>query len=396
MEHRHSSPASPSDSLRPSTHRKRSNSVPIVEALGCSTPEAELILAEGRAAVRRRKGSAGRGRRREFQHVYQPKDHLKFLNADAPRRIREDSMSIGDRKSLRHSRFPSDVTDSSIITVVAAGEPSTTSPKNPLGNYSANLAKFIQAQLSSIPSYSTTQLAISPCSCPDFSYAPRSPQLSPTASIRRPVDAPHTITIPPVRPPMKSAFSEWSSTDDDTDDERGAMTSSGTPAKAYTPSELRYYENTNDSSFLFSSTPLDREENDLDTAKGFSFPNQAELPGSSADIPSPSHEAGNSPLLSSRPPLTSSSAPSFSSVSTGEYFDFKFNPQMRAQIIAAVTPPSSKGIPSVSPFNRTSLSNVHDALVDSHNRVFIDGLSFDMQRDFTMPEEGMRRVQTPC
>ncbi|KAF2635005.1 hypothetical protein P280DRAFT_373512, partial [Massarina eburnea CBS 473.64] len=371
---------------RPSAYRQRSNSVPIMEALGCSTPEAELILAEGRAAVHRRQASARRGRRAiaDREDVYRPKDHLTFLVAEHSRKTREDAMSVESRKSIAHSRFPSDATDSSITTVVAATEsPNTTAPST-LGNYSANLSKFIQAQLSSIPSYNTTQLPISPCSCPDLTYTSHTPPLSPTRSMRRVAEAPHVITIPPVRPPIQSAFSEWSSTDDDTDDERLPVPNSGSPGKNYTPSVLAYYENSNDSTFLFSSTPReegeeDEDEEDPNTAKGFSFPNQSELPGSAADNPSPA--------LLTHPQLIPSSTPSFAPVSAGEYFDSRLNPDLRARVIAAITPPQipNKIIPAISPFDGAALSSVHNVLVESHHRVLVDGMSFDMLRDFNIP-----------
>ncbi|EOA90611.1 uncharacterized protein SETTUDRAFT_36130 [Exserohilum turcica Et28A] len=55
MHHRQSSPGPRPASPRRSMQRQRSNSFPIIEALGCTTPEARLILAESRAAVRKRR-----------------------------------------------------------------------------------------------------------------------------------------------------------------------------------------------------------------------------------------------------------------------------------------------------------------------------------------------------
>ncbi|KAF2257322.1 hypothetical protein BU26DRAFT_41490 [Trematosphaeria pertusa] len=388
MEKRHSSSSDRiSSPRRPKTHRKRSNSVPIVEALGCSTPEAELILAEGRAAVRSRRASVRRrGRRmKDAIETFRPKDHIQYLYAESAvsEYVCEEPISTENAKSSRHSRIPSNDTDRSTSTIVAPIQTSVSDSHistavaaravSPLGDYSANLAKFIQTQLKSIPTYQPNHSSISPSSCPDLTFQAKSP----TKSIRRPAEAPHVIEIPPVRPPLKSAFSAWSSTDDDTDGESSRLPAADLPRTALktnnsTPSVLGYYESSNGSSFLYSSTPLEEEE-EPDTAKGYSFPDQTSLP-----------------------------APSFSSASTGSYFDYKrpisFAPHIKDRIIAAVTPPHAPGkiIPAISPFEGGALANVHDVLVESQQRVHVDGMTFDMIRDFTMPGGSMRRVQTPC
>lgn len=415
MEKRHSSPAPRDDSPRPRSHRKRSNSLPIVDALGCSTPEAELILAEGRAAVRSRQASARRrGRRmKEDVETFMPRDHLKYLMRDSvgSEDASEASLSPYDSKVYRHSRIPSNATDASTSTVVAAIQssaadaPTTAVIASPIGDYSANLANFIKSQLNAIPSYRANHASISPSSCPDLTFH-RSPPQSPSRSMRRPSDELHLIEMPPVRPPLKSAFSAWSSTDDGTDDDVPPIPDTehlrqGPKPDHYTPSVLRYYENSNDSSFLFSSTPLE-EEDQPDTAKASSFPNQAAFQSSPIEPYSPTNHDDDYPssALSNRPQLTSSSAPSFSSTSTGSYFEYKrpitLAPHIRDRIIAAVTPPHGKVIPAISPFEGAALTNVHDVLVESQQRVLVDGMSFDMVRDFTIPDEGMRRVNTAC
>ncbi|CAN9366970.1 unnamed protein product [Alternaria alternata] len=202
--------------------RQRSNSFPIVEALGCSTPEALLILAEGRAAVRKRRARRNQSVDDEVNRLFNPQDHIKFLEGLAALPTPQDQPSPFDPKYSLHSRVPSDATDHSTSTVVPHvndGEPRNLSPT--LGDYSANLAAFIKNQLKSIPTYQSNHRptsSLSPRSCPDLSFPMQTPP-SPNPSGRRQVEGPRTIEIPPVRPPMKSQFSAWSSTDDETDDE---------------------------------------------------------------------------------------------------------------------------------------------------------------------------------
>jgi hypothetical protein len=56
--------------------------VPFIEALGCSTPEARLMMAEGKAAVRnRRRGRQNRAvNEEENATTFDPRDHLKYLD----------------------------------------------------------------------------------------------------------------------------------------------------------------------------------------------------------------------------------------------------------------------------------------------------------------------------
>ncbi|KAF1852101.1 uncharacterized protein K460DRAFT_362861 [Cucurbitaria berberidis CBS 394.84] len=408
MESRQPEPPARAESPRPSTQRQRSNSYPIVEALGCSTPEAQLLLAEGRAAVSKRRAHSRRNHSVNDGTIttFDPRHHLDFLNgpapAPAPVPTCEQQRPAPFEARNSHARIPSDASDRSTATVVAQpreDDSRTTTPTNPnpLGNYSANLAQFIKAQLRNIPTYTPGHDPTSPRSCPDLSIRAQTPPQPPNQVVRRPIEAPKVIQIPPIRPPMQSQFSAWSSADDDTDDDVPSMPNvqhhyptndNMSKGSNYTPSVLGFYEGSTHSSFLFSSTPVDEEE-EPDTAKAFTFPDQsAEL------APSPaSHHDGDYPSSDlSRPQLTSLSAPSAnSSASNSSYFDCKrpisLTAQLKDRIIAAVTPPTRQGkmLTAVSPWEGSALTNVHDVFVESQHRVHVDGMSFDMQRDFIMP-----------
>ncbi|KZM18671.1 uncharacterized protein EKO05_0006604 [Ascochyta rabiei] len=408
MEQRRSSPSLKPRSPRPPTNRKRSNSLPFMEALGCSTPEARMMLAEGRAAVRnRRRGRQNRPvNEEENATTFDPRNHLKYLDSLYQRHV----SSTPHTAKLNHSRHTSDATDKSTSTIVAPrrdGDLAGRGTPSPLGDYSANLASFIKAQLRSIPAYTSSSDQISPRSCPELSFQLRTPPQSPNKATRRPLEAPQVINIPPVRPPMQSAFSAWSSTDESEDDyvpalpevEQYAQNAVSKASNRSTPSVLRYYAHSNES-FLFSSTP---EEEEPYTANGFQFPSPPALFCSSTESHSPPHDddADYYPSShSSRPQLTSSSKPSISSslASTPSYFECKrpvsnlFPPHMKERIVAAVTPPKGKMLSAVSPFEGASLSNVHDLFIESQHRVHVDGLSFDMLRDFIVPTS---RVSTP-
>src|SRR5690242_18290966 len=140
MDQRHSSPSSRSTSSRPSTFRQRSNSVPFVEALGCSTPEARLMMAEGKAAVRNRR----RGRQNkpvneeENAATFDPRNHIKYLDSS----YHENESSRPQAAKTSHSRYPSDATDISTSTIVGPtvdGQSPNSGLPSPLGDYSANL-----------------------------------------------------------------------------------------------------------------------------------------------------------------------------------------------------------------------------------------------------------------
>lgn len=409
MEQRHSSPSSRDRSPRPSTYRKRSNSVPFTEALGCSTPEARLMMAEGRAAVRnRRRGRQNRPvNQQENATTFDPRNHLKYLDSSH----QEHDSPRPQTAKPSHSRHPSDATDKSTSTIVAPtgnGESTGNGTPSPLGDYSANLALFIKAQLQSIPAYTSSPDQISPRSCPDLSFELRTPPQSPNKIVKRPLEAPKIISIPPVRPPMQSAFSAWSSTDDSEDDDVPALPEidqytqsaiSKATSNGSTPSVLGYYAESNQS-FLFSSTPSEVQPH---TARGFQFPNPPAQLCPSIESHSPPHDddADYYPSShSSRPQLTSSSEPSVSSssASAASYFEYKrpasklFPTQMKDRIVAAVTPPKGKLMTAISPFEGAALSSVHDVFIESQHRVHVDGLSFDMLRDFIVPTS---RVSTP-
>ncbi|KAF2629537.1 hypothetical protein BU25DRAFT_408803 [Macroventuria anomochaeta] len=407
MEQRHSSPSSRGRSPRPSTSRKRSNSVPFIVALGCSTPEARLMMAEGKAAVRnRRRGRQNRPVNEEkYATTFDPRNHLKYLDSS----YQENDSPRPQKAKVNHSRHPSDATDKSNSTIVAPTrdcESTGNGAPSPLGDYSANLASFIKAQLMSIPTYTSSPDQISPRSCPDLSFQLRTPPLSPNKVARRPVEAPRVISIPPIRPPMQSAFSAWSSTDGSEDevpalpeiDQYTQNAVSKTTSNGSTPSLLGYYANSKDS-FLFSSTPSEEPH----TAKGFQFPNPPALMCSFTEPHSPPHDDDTDyypSSHSSRPQLTSSSEPSISSssASASSYFEYKrpvsnlFPPHMKDRIVAAVTPLKGKMLTAISPFEGAALSNVHDVFIESQHRVHVDGMSFDMLRDFIVPTS---RVSTP-
>lgn len=405
------------ESTRPRTlFRQRSNSFPVAEALGCSTPEAQLILAEGRAAVRKRRGRRYRSVNDEDTTTFEPRDHLKYLEqverTPGPGWAGSEPM-FSDAKSC-HTRIPSNATDRSISTVVPVpsdGESHTNngSASSPLGNYSANLAQFIKAQLKSIPTYQAGRDSFSPLSpksCPDLSFSMRTPSLSPGSSLRRATEAPKAIEIPPVRPPARSAFSAWSSTDDDTDDDTISLPDIERYAKAfgskgstYTPSVLGYYETSNNASFLFSSTP-DEEQDEPHTAKASTFPDPATLPGSATE---PQADDDYPSSYISRPELSSSSsAPSYASssasVSASSYFDCKHTlavtPHMKDRVTAALTPPhpQSKIVSAISPWEGGAVANVHDLHFESKQRVHVDGMTFDMVHDFI----ARSHTSTPC
>jgi hypothetical protein len=305
-------------------------------------------------------------------HIFNPKDHIAYLAQYAVTSEAVDRHSSSpEPRPGRHARIPSDVTDRSTSTIVAPNQLAVqetfddpNQAASPLGDYSAQLAKFIQSQLNSIPAYTSGDSAISPRSCPDLSFAQapslKSPTLPPaqSMSMKRPVGAPSLIQIPSIRPPERSAFSEWSSTDDEADDEAPPLPDTKTvqpapPTDPYTPSSvLHYYEQSNDSTFLFPSTPLGNDQDEPYTAKLFFSPAVPGLPGTQGEPSSESYFENNLPL---------------SQV-----------PDLKNRILAAVTPPPGKVLPAMSPFERSDLANVHGIMVQPQRSIFVDGLSFDM------------------
>jgi hypothetical protein len=205
---------------------------------------------------------------------------------------------------------------------------------------------------------------------------------------------------------MRSAFSAWSSADDednDTDDDAPSLPDIEqymdviSKASSYEPSLLGYYETPHNASFFLSSTPLEEYDEEPDTAKGSVFPDHS-APADSGPEPRNDDDYPSSSL--SQAQISVSSAPSLSSSSASalSYFDCKrplaIGPQMKDRIIAALTPPPTYGriIPAISPWEGGALANVHDVFVESHQRVHVDGMSFDMLGDFTMSSQ----ISTPC
>ncbi|KAF2873277.1 hypothetical protein BDV95DRAFT_490890 [Massariosphaeria phaeospora] len=405
MENRHSSPSPKEIRSRPQAFRHRSNSLPIGDVLGCSTPEAELLLAEGRAAVRTRRGRRHRSpRKMEEASTFRPREHLRFLDRESTDDVHQQSISPWNSRGFVHSRIPSDSTDCSSSTIVPTAhspvEEAIVTPGSPLGSYSNQLAQFMQSQLNSIPSYNPSDISLSPRSCPDLTFHSKSPPPSPNRLTNRGLEVPWTIEIPPLRPPLRSAFSAWSTTDEDTDDDLPQMPDMTAVSKGsnYVPSLLGYYEQTG-GSFLFPSTPP--EEGEPHTAKALSFPNRSTLPGSTEPCsPSQRVDDCSSSARSVHSDLASSSAPSFSSTSTSSYFDHKrpmaLPPNIHERIVAAVSPHRgiNKIITAVSPFEGGRYASVHNILVESQQRVHVDGMSFDMIGDLHMSSGA--RIPTPC
>jgi len=295
-----------------------------------------------------------------------------------------------------------------LVPQPSIGECHKDTATSPLGAYSANLSKFIKTQLKNIPTYSPdSNLAtpLSPRSCPDLSFRPQTPSQLPNPVLLRPVEGPRVIEIPPIRPPLQSQFSAWSSTDDGTND----GTDEDVPPLPNTElgsrndmikrderssSILGYYNAAGESSFLFTSTPFE-EGTYSETTNGFYFDFNSNNPGLSPMDVSPLCFTDGYPSSSlSRPQLASDT----SSTSTSSYFElkssFSVTPQLKDRVIAAVTPPIkySKMLTAISPWEGSALSNVHDVVVESQHRVHVDGLSFDMQRDFILPSH----IGTPC
>lgn len=388
------------------------------------------MLAEGRAAVCKRRANGRRNRSVNDGSIatFDPRDHVKYLN-ELSLIATPQERPIAQDTGSGHGRCPSDPTNRSTgCTVVPqshAGHVNAgASPTSSLGDYSANLAQFIKAQLQSIPAYklcADTAMPVSPLSCPELSFPMPSPRSS-TQVGRRPAEAPHVIEIPPVRPPMLSAFSAWSTTDDDTDDEtllrrpvhHGLGRRSLSKDSSYTPSVLGYYETSNTPSFLFTSAPLGPTSNPTMTT-GTTHVEQSPSPGSASlrqdddddddrnDRPEYSHDNNNNnnelpSSATSDSQLTSSSAPSYtSSGSNSSYFHCKrakaIRSSMRDRIVAAVTPPHvpSKMLTTLSPWESRALSKAHYAFMEPQQRIHIDGMSFDMMSSFISAERA-----TPC
>ncbi|KAF2277624.1 uncharacterized protein EI97DRAFT_299502 [Westerdykella ornata] len=399
MDKRHSSPSPSAPSPRPRAFRNRSNSLPIVEALGCSTPEAELILAEGRAAVRSRYATHRPRDRRALPNAesvtaFRPQDHLQHLNETQPVMEVMESSRTDDDYTSHHTRSPSQGTDrtSSTITPTAtAFAESAKSPISPLWNYSANLARFVQAQLDAITSYDP----ISTCHSVSEHSAKAERSQTRISTDRRSLEGPGVLEIPPVRPPLRSAFSAWSSSDDDTEDEAQEESelqlSKSFSKDSNTPySILRYYEHGSGSSFLLTPTPLEEEEQQAQQEPNVQSSSSIEGKAPTTAINS---EPDCDSTVSSHHPIltTSSTAPSVSSISTPSYFDGKCSRalpvprRIKDRLLASVSPYRAGGkikvLAAASSFEGGALANVHDGSIEPRTKVLVDGLSFDLMRN---------------
>ncbi|KAF2201334.1 hypothetical protein GQ43DRAFT_480784 [Delitschia confertaspora ATCC 74209] len=428
-----------SASPRPQVERQRSNSLPLVDALGCSAEEARIILAEGRAAVlsrhppTRREGQAKRRPLSLYQHehvnnndtitTFRPQDHIHYLaphyasstvsthSEEFDEVEEDDDVAAANVRGSFHTRMPSNQTDTSTSTITGPKSPDLPSlsppfppgPGSPLGSYSSNLAKFIQTQLNSIPSYKPSQSvssgsfhsvssgssqSVSSSSSSIQTIRPRSSARSPSMS-KKPIDDPPILEMPPIRPPLRSAFSAWSSTDDETDTEEDLppLPTLDGPRKdsitgQYTPSILHYYEQSPSKSYLLSSSPNEEVEHPF--RQDFRFPAVPQTPPDTIprSLPASSHKPASRsddvPSVSHAPDMTSSSGRSTSSDSS--YFETrgrgpsKQRSALRDKIVAAVTPTER-----LTPFEEGG-SHSMQKIFPSPNRVMVNGMSFDLIR----------------
>lgn len=293
-------------------------------------------------------------------------------------------------------------------------------PQNPLNTYSANLARFIQSRINSIRSAipAPPLSPSSPCSCPELSQfypfsdlhsptdpdGPQSPSgpsgllnpnpfeaidplipTKPTDSIDPPnfanpsalrVERNLSIALPPLpfpfRPPLRSTFSNWSSTSGCNSPAAWADEPLPSPpvlngdSIASTPSILELYASATSRSG-FAGTPLDD-------------------PVAEEGVGAAGAGAGSAPAPTSAPPsaLASPSAPALASVSVSpspaaaatpdqpaepsflrpSYFSPRHCPQ---QVLAAI-----------SPYEGGALTRVVDVFIQAPNRVVVEGMAFEM------------------
>lgn len=410
MYDRHSAPRTTrSSSPRPVPERQRSNSLPIVDALGCSTEEARLILAEGNAAVLRRRDPSQRRDHRDersrsaHQHIttFRPEHHMQYLSPGVPAATAVPEEEAATMQTAGYSyhdhlqRKPSTRTcyssdSASTITgpqyVPGPASPLTphSAPASPLYDYSANLAKFIKSQLNSIPTYQSRQVPGNSRSCPNIPtklHTPPQSPASPPKPARRPVDGPQIIEIPPVRPPLKSAFSAWSSTDDERDNEDETENDEDippvpviTPSRRdsmtgdYTPSILGYYGTSSWGSVSYTATP----ESQHLFAKDFQFPSVPQI-------------------TTSGPQSNSSSSRKDLNIPPDVSYFHSGRPIKRHSKLAEQAMPSATPIEDFSPIEDET-PEVHRAVAVSYTvpqRITVEGMSFDM-----IPNEYVaRRVQ---
>lgn len=297
-------------------------------------------------------------------------------------------------------------------------------PQNPLNTYSANLARFIQSRINSIRSAipAPPLSPSSPCSCPELSQSylfPDLPSLTdpdgppspsgpfgplnpnpietinpliptdPTDSTDPPnltnsstsrIERNLSIALPPLpfpfRLPLRSTFSNWSSTSGCNSPAAWADEPPPSPlvlngdSIASTPSILELYASVTSHSGL-AGTPLDdpvAEEGAGAAGAGAS--------SASASAPVPTSVSPFAPAPPSAPALASVSAsPSPAAAATPDqsakpsflrpsYFSPRHYPQ---QVLTAI-----------SPYEGGALTRVVDVFVQAPNRVVVEGMAFEM------------------
>ena len=293
-------------------------------------------------------------------------------------------------------------------------------PQNPLNTYSANLARFIQSRINSIRSAipAPPLSPSSPCSCPELSqFYPFSDLPSPTdpgpsgpsglldhnpfeaidplipANPTDSTDPPNlanpsasrvernlSIALPPLpfpfRPPLRSTFSNWSSTSGCNSPAAWADEPPPSPlvlngdSIASTPSILELYASATSRSG-FAGTPLD----DPVAEEGAGAAGAGAGSGSGS-APAPTSAPPSAPAPSSAPaPASVSASPSPAAAATPDqsaepsflrpsYFSPRHCPQ---QVLAAI-----------SPYEGGALTRVVDVFIQAPNRVVVEGMAFEM------------------
>ena len=415
-----SSPPAYLATLRPHLPRQRSNSLPLIEALGCSSAEASILLAEGTTASVRRRGTTWRSNHRRTATytppLSTPSPAASVSACLTPAAVAEAVMALRPQHHARyldpayytqsqhqhHLLPPTPSTFTSTSTPSLCSDATATSPASAASAYSAQLAQFTKARLASIPSCPKSDLLLSPTRTDPSCLLPAvgvSSPLSPSAhartdsslsASRRPAasDLPPLGDLPPPRPPLRSAFSAWSSTDGGDAD---ADASSDADADVDTPALIRYVRGPG--SFLLSTTPPASEYGDSDgtAADSNAAPVEAAAGASASGTPrSPFTTLHLTPPPANSPPPSPASSLTLAPAS---YFDHKRSPhhvprlgltsplsqqrggdQRAAKLLAALSPLEGAG---------TTLSPhmVHAVLVQSPTRVVVEGLAFDLVRE---------------
>ena len=298
-------------------------------------------------------------------------------------------------------------------------------PQNPLNTYSANLARFIQSRINSIrsaipaPPLSPSSPS-SPCSCPELSQfypfpdppSPTDPDGPPSPSgpsgllnpnpfeaidpliptnLTDSTDPPNlanpsalrvernlSIALPPLpfpfRPPLRSTFSNWSSTSGCNSPAAWADEPLPSPpvlngdSIASTPSILELYASVTSRSG-FAGTPLDdpvAEEGVGAAGAGAS----ASASAGSVPAPAPTSVPPSAPALASVSTSPSPAAAATPDQSAEPSFlrPSYFSPRHCPQQVLAAIPPYEGG----------ALTRVVDVFIQAPNRVVVEGMAFEM------------------